>query len=91
MKDRLKKVSHQMVSSEDYVSDRVIELGSLCIEANEIFSEVCKGNADKLKDLAFKCTEIGVVSDSINFELYLANRVTIEELEKKMNETIENL
>lgn len=91
VKERFKTVSHSVVSSNKCVSERIIELGTLCVEANELLSEATKGNESKLRDLALKCVEISLFSDSISYELYLSNQVKIEELEKVVKEAVKIL
>ena len=91
MKTRFKKISHAVVKENKYVSERVIDMGALCMEANELLSEATKGNEAKLKELAKKCVEISLVSDSIAYEMYLSNQVTMDELDKQIDETIKKL
>lgn len=91
MKTRFKKISHAIVKNSKYVNERVVEMGSLCIEINELLSEATKGNEAKLKELAKKCVEIGLISDSIAYELFLGNQITMEELDKQIEETIKKL
>lgn len=91
MKKRMQSISHFMLESERKIDSRIIELGSLCMEANELFREGIKGNSEKFCELAKKCVEISIASDAISYELYLGEQVTLEELNKKMNETVKKL
>lgn len=91
MKTRFKKISRTVVENNKYVNERVVEMGSLCIEVNELLSEATKGNETKLKELAKKCVEIGLISDSIAYEMFLSNQITMEELDKQIEETIKKL
>lgn len=84
-------ISHNMMISDKKVVDRVLELGNLSLEANELFTEGCKGNPKKFTELAKKCVEIGIVADSIAYEMYVSKLISLEELDKTMFEKIEGL
>lgn len=91
MKSRMQLISHKMLESDKRVDSRIIELGSLCMEATELLTEGMKGNSDKYNELAKKCIEIGILSDAITYELYLGEQITLDEMNKKAKETIKNL
>lgn len=91
MINRLKAIGHNMIESDKNVSTRVIELGVRCLEMNDLFTEVTKGNDEKLNEVAKKCVEISILSDAIIYDLYVANQISIEELNKTMEEKISKL
>ncbi|MGL5767876.1 MAG: hypothetical protein ACRCX8_19750 [Sarcina sp.] len=91
MKKRFRQISRQMLQSDKYISDRVVELGSTCMELNNLFSQVNQGDGSKLKEVALKCAELSTMADAISYELYLSNQVEIEELEETVKETINKL
>lgn len=91
MEKRFKEISHSLVKEGKFVSEWILHMGALCMEANEILSEANKGNESKFNELAKKCVEIGLASDVVAYEMYLANQITLEELNKKKEEIIKNM
>lgn len=91
MLNRMQTISHYMLESDKKIGERVIELGNLCLQVNELLTEGMKGNPEKYNELAKKCVEVSIMSDAITYELFLGDQVKLEDLNKKMNETIKKL
>lgn len=83
IENRLKEVSHSIIQSEECISERVLDLGHLCVEANELLSEATKGSSECLKELGKKCIQISALSDKIVYELFISNVITTDDMMKE--------
>lgn len=83
MKKRFKEISRSVVNSDKCISERIVSLNEKCMKLNDIFSETLNNHENQkelLKELAKKTIEIGLMAESISFELYLSNVIEMKEL-----------